>query len=397
MASPQSRTQVNANGTAAEPMQTLVPTSLVPGQSITDIGGPTPHDYMPDDDSAKLDNKGTSKASAPGGGGRAADGMPAGLSGDVIPGNANHDGTKKSTSGPEDSISGDVVPGGNTGPGKKFDSANNPPSNLGGPAGTTRRTVGQKKTYEHTQIDDAAGESLSELADSQNASDDFKAKAKVIFESALNQKLQLEVSRLEEEFSSRFENEVTEIAEKVEQFLNYTSNQWLEENKLVVENGIRNELSESFMGGLRSLFEDHYVTLPDEKYDIFESMVEKLDDMEDKLNEQIEANVVLASQMSGFQRQSVLADVSWDLSETAKDKLAGLAESVEFESEENYREKLNTLKESFVGEQSAPLQTRTHNTQYLDESAEPLAPTILEGMDSSMAGYYAALSRTVKR
>lgn len=397
MASPQSRTQVNANGSAAEPMQTLVPTSLVPGQSITDIGGPTPHDYMPDDDSAKLDNKGTSKASAPGGGGGAAEGMPAKIGGEVIPGNANHDGTKKATSGPEDKISGDVVPGGNTGPGKKYDNDRNPPSNLGGPASTTRRTVGQKKTYEHTEIDDTASESLSELADAQNASDDFKAKAKVIFESALNQKLQLEVARLEEEFSSRFESEVTEIAEKVEQFLNYTSNQWLEENKLVVENGIRNELSESFMGGLRSLFEDHYVTLPDEKYDIFESMVAKLDDMEDKLNEQIEANVVLASQMSGFQRQAVLSDVSWDLSETAKDKLAGLAESVEFESEENYREKLNILKESFVEGAKAQQQAQAHNTQYLDESAEPLAPTILEGMDSSMAGYYAALTRTVKR
>ena len=120
-------------------------------------------------------------------------------------------------------------------------------------------------------------------------------------------KAQLEVSRLEEEFSQRFEQEITDIAEKVEGFLNYTSQQWLEENKLVVENGIRNELSESFMQGLRSLFEDHYVTLPDEKYDIFESMVAKLDDMEDKLNEQIEANVNLSStQMSGFQRQSVL-------------------------------------------------------------------------------------------
>ena len=117
------------------------------------------------------------------------------------------------------------------------------------------------------------------------------------------EKLQLEVERLEEAFSKRFEQEITDIAEKVEGFLNYTSQQWLEENKLSgVENGIRNELSESFMQGLRSLFEDHYVTLPDEKYDIFESMVAKLDDMEDKLNEQIDTNVKLANQMSGFQR-----------------------------------------------------------------------------------------------
>ena len=144
---------------------------------------------------------------------------------------------------------------------------------------------------------------------------------------------------MEEEFSARFESEIAEIAEKVEAFLNYTAGQWLEENKLVVENGIRNELSESFMGGLKSLFEDHYVTLPDEKYDIFESMVAKLDDMEDKLNEQIEANVSLNAKMSGFQREGILADVSWDLSETAKEKLAGLAESVEFESESTFRQK----------------------------------------------------------
>jgi len=203
----------------------------------------------------------------------------------------------------------------------------------------------------------------------------------------------MEVARLEEEFSARFEKEITEIAEKVEAFLNYTSQQWLEENKLVVENGIKNELSESFMQGLRTLFEDHYVTLPDEKYDIFESMVTKLDDMENKLNEQIETNVNLSSQMSGFQRQSVLADVSWDLSQAAKDKLAALAESVEFESEESYKHKLNVLKESFTAE-GTPQQAQSN---YLEESAEPVAPSIYDGMSQSMAAYSRALGRTVQK
>ena len=233
------------------------------------------------------------------------------------------------------------------------------------------------------------------MADGANATDDFKLKAKVIFESALNQKLQLEVARLEEEFGTRFESEITEIAEKVEGFLNYTSQQWLEENKLVVENGIRNELSESFMQGLRSLFEDHYVTLPDEKYDIFESMVAKLDDMENKLNEQIEANVSLSSQMSGFQRSSVLADVSWDLSEAGKEKLAGLSESVEFESEANYRQKLEILKESFT-EVTASSTEEAYSGEYLEESAEALAPSVEEGMSSTMAAYARVLSRTAK-
>jgi len=247
-------------------------------------------------------------------------------------------------------------------------------------------------TYEHVEADAKANSTLDELADAQGASDDFKSRAKVIFESALNQKLQIEVARLEEEFSARFEEEITDIAEKVEAFLNYTSQQWLEENKLVVENGIKNELSESFMHGLRSLFEDHYVTLPDEKYDIFESMVAKLDDMEDKLNEQIETNVALNSAMSGYSRQATLADVSWDLSEAGKEKLAELAESVEFESEDSFRNKLNILKESFVSEE-APVASG----EYLNEEVEaPVAPTAEEGMSSSMARYARALSMTVK-
>ena len=147
------------------------------------------------------------------------------------------------------------------------------------------------------------------------------------------------------------------------------------------------------MQGLRSLFEDHYVTLPDEKYDIFESMVAKLDDMENKLNEQIEANVALASSMSGFQRQAVLSDVSWDLSEAGKERMAGLAESVEFESEDSFRQKLEILKESFVG---STQETVDHQGEYLEESTEVLTPSAEEGMSASMAAYARALGRTIK-
>lgn len=359
----QSRTAVNAKASAAEPMQELVPTSLVPGQSKNDLGGPTPENERSTDNSTKVDPyKG-----APGSVSSSPEGK---IGNEVIPGNGSHDGTKgRKNEGPDTSIGPDVVPGKQAKP--------------------TSKT--QFPTAEHVDVDETAGEALDELATDQGASDDFKTRAKVIFESALNQKLELEVARLEEEFSSRFEGEITEIAEKVEGFLNYTSQQWLEENKLVVENGIRNELSESFMQGLRSLFEDHYVTLPDEKYDIFESMVAKLDDMEDKLNEQIETNVSLNAQMSGFHRQSVLSDVSWDLSEAGKEKLAGLSESVEFESEESYRQKLTILKESFTEVSEEPQQT-----EYLEESAEPTPVTGEEMMSNTMAAYSRALSRTIK-
>ena len=359
----QSRTAVNAKAAPAEAGDSIQP-SLVPGQSKNDIGGPTPEDERSTDNSTKLDPyKG-----APGSVSSSPEGK---IGSEVLPGGSGHDGSKsgRSNEGPDTTI------------------ATGKDGLKSAPKGTQFA-----KAYEHAEVDETAGEALQELAADHDASDDFKARAKVIFESALNQKLALEVERLEEEFSQRFEAEITEIAEKVEGFLNYTSGQWLEENKLVVENGIRNELSESFMQGLRGLFEDHYVTLPDEKYDIFESMVAKLDDMEDKLNEQIEANVSLTAQMSGFTKQSVLADVSWDLPETSKEKLAGLAESVEFESEDSFRQKLEILKESFVGSEEAPAQ----QSEYLEESAEVLQPTMEEGMSASMAAYSRALSRTIK-
>ena len=369
MAVTQSRSQVNAKASAAEPMQKPVPSNWVPDQSIEDIGGPTQYDSEPFGDSNKIENKGTSQSNTEvNNKGKNAGDVGGGTGG-------------KSLAGGETTL-----PGGKSS--ASYDGVTS--SGRGGTKGEGKLPA--SVAYEHNQIDDTAGESLDELGDGAGASDDFKMKAKVIFESALNQKLQLETQRLEEEFSKRFEEEIGDIAEKVEAFLNYTSAQWLEENKLVVENGIRNELSESFVQGLRSLFEDHYVTLPDEKYDIFESMVAKLDDMEDKLNEQIETNVALNQKMSSFQRSAVVADVSWDLSEAAKDKLAGLAESVEFESEENYRQKLNILKESFV-EEAAPA---ADSGEYLQESAEALAPTQEEKMPTSMAAYAAALSRTVK-
>ena len=362
----QSRTAVNAKAAAADGMQELVPTSLVPKQSKNDLGGSTPENERSTDNSMKLDPfKG-----APGSVSSSPEGK---IGSEVLPGGAKHDGTKgRSNEGPDTSIGPDVVPGEQAKPSSNTQFA---------------------KAYEHTEVDSNAGQALDELADGNGATDDFKTKAKIIFESALNQKLQLEVSRLEEEFSSRFENEITEIAEKVEGFLNYTSQQWLEENKLVVENGIRNELSESFMQGLRGLFEDHYVTLPDEKYDIFESMVAKLDDMENKLNEQIQTNVTLTNSMSGFQREAVVADVSWDLSEAGKERLAALAENVEFESEDNYRQKLNVLKESFVTKETPSV---TEQPAYLEESAEAPVPGVYDNMNSTMASYARALSRTIK-
>ena len=384
----QSRTAVNAKAGAGDaPGASKINPSLVPGQSINDAGGPDNTSGTAEDESQKVDpykgavgqvsgdpqQKGASAAGTDGGAPGPGKGK---ISDSVLPGSGSHDGSK----GRSDSS----VSAGKPAPGK---------GKVGTEVLPNGQDKGKAKVVEHQEIEDEANKVLDELGDNIDAGTEFKMKAKVIFESALNQKLKLEVERLEEEFAARFETEIQEIAEKVEGFLNYTSEQWLQENKLVVENGIRNELSESFMGGLRSLFEDHYVTLPDEKYDIFESMVAKLDDMENKLNEQIEANVALSGSMSGFQRAAILSDVSWDLSETGKEKLAGLSESVEFESEDTFRQKLEILKESFAGVQQEAVETQG---EYLEESAEALAPSAEEGMTSSMAAYARALGRTIK-
>ncbi len=379
----QSRTVVNDKAAKGEGSMGSIGHDVTPGNVASpkhDMGGPTNQNERPDDNSTKLNiyTPGQSRTSV-NDKAKSGEGSMESVPDSVLPYPGSYNGSKPgradmSTGNDKKSIGAEVAYG-----------ATKP----GSPSAPVKNVV-DGMAEQHVEIDNEAKENLDELADAQNASDDFKMKAKVIFESALNEKLKMEVTRLEEEFSARFESEITDIAEKVEGFLNYTSQQWLEENQLVVENGIRNELSESFMQGLKGLFEDHYVTLPDEKYDVFESMVAKLDDMENKLNEQIEQNVSLSSQMSDFQRQSIVAEAAWDLSEAGKEKLARLSESVEFESEDHYRQKLNVLKESFAGENQQVEST------YLEESAEPVQPTIFDGMSNSMAAYAQALTRTVK-
>jgi hypothetical protein len=377
----QSRTAVNDKAVKGEGSMDSIGHDVTPGNVASpkhDMGGPTNQNERPDDNSTKLNifTPGQSRT-AVNDKAKSGEGSMESVPDSVLPYPSSYNGSKPGrTGGSEsmDSLDQSIAYGATT---------------KGSPSAAVK-TVVDGMAEQHVEIDNVAKENLDELSTAQNASDDFKMKAKVIFESALNEKLKMEVTRLEEEFSGRFESEITDIAEKVEAFLNYTSQQWLEENQLVVENGIRNELSESFVKGLKGLFEDHYVTLPDEKYDVFESMVAKLDDMENKLNEQIETNVSLSSKMSEFQRQSLVAEAAWDLSEAGKEKLARLSESVEFESEDHYRQKLNVLKESFVG------QAQPETSTYLEESAEALQPTQYDNMTSSMASYAAALTRTVQ-
>lgn len=352
----QSKTAVNSRAGAAEGTPKLNSNVSYAGGSVENLGGPTPENEKPDDDSTKYkDNTGKQSKT------RANDKGGAAESGGKVSSNADY--------------------------GTSHDGTNS------GRTAASNGKVSKSASYEHVEIEAEARQHLSDLVEGEDLSEDFKEKAKVIFESALNQSLQLEVSKLQEEFSTRFEEEIGDIATKVEAFLNYTSEQWLEENKLVVENGIRNQLAESFVSGLRSLFTDHYVTLPDEKYDIFESMVTKLDDMEEKLNEQIAVNVDLNEAISVFQREAILSEVTWDMSRVGAEKMAKLSESVEFGDESTFRQKLSILKETFVDSQ----ETGKSNGSYLEESAEPTEQTLSESYSPSMAAYAQALSRSLAR
>jgi hypothetical protein len=201
----------------------------------------------------------------------------------------------------------------------------------------------------HEKID--YSDDIDALMEGEELSEEFMNKAAVIFEAAIKNKLIQVIEAYDEEYAARLVEEVSairdELTERVDSYLEYVSEEWLVENALQVETGIKTQLTESFMSSLKGLFEEHYVEIPEEKYDVLEGMVERLDEMEEKLNEQIERNVQLNRRLSEAVSDTILNDVSEGLALTQKEKLASLAEGVEFESEEDYREKLETLKESY--------------------------------------------------
>jgi len=189
------------------------------------------------------------------------------------------------------------------------------------------------------------------LIGNEQLSEEFKNRASLIFEAAVKSRIFEIKESLENKFNKALVKEVTaikeELTERVDSYLEYVSEEWIDENSLQIENGLKGELSESFMTGLKSLFEEHYVEIPDDRYDVLENMVMRLDEMEGKLNEQIERNVQLNKRLSEAVSDTILNDVAEGLALTQKEKLASLAESVEFEGEKNYREKLEALKESY--------------------------------------------------
>ena len=231
-------------------------------------------------------------------------------------------------------------------------------------------------------------EDVTALVGGEDLSEEFKGRAALIFESAVRAKISEIKESLEVKFNTALVEEVAvikeELTSRVDSYLEYVAEEWVDENALQIESGLKGELSESFMTGLKSLFEEHYVEIPEDRYDVLENMVIRLDEMEEKLNEQIERNVQLNHRLSEAVSDTILNDVTEGLALTQKEKLAGLAESVEFESESEYRGKLEALKESYF-----PRNSGSSKGEMLSEQAQ-------EDYGNAMNAYLRAVTKFSK-
>jgi hypothetical protein len=369
----QSKTVVNANASAPEAPHTSATPVATPGQTGAweDLGGPTPENSKPDDNSNMLKTPGATlkqvkdvvnaKASAP-------DAAATSATPVATPGQGG--GMKEEA---EDELEVEEVI-------SEEDS----------------EEIGEEEeVVVEEDVDSYIDEDVNALlSGEEELSEEFKEKAKLVFEAALLAKTKEIQSSLEEHYAVALTEEIEEIklelTERVDSYLEYVSSEWLEENALAIESGLKTEITESFINGMKGLFEEHYVSMPEEKYDVLESMVEKLDEMEAKLNEQIQRNVALNKKLSESVADTILNHVSEGLAVSQKDKLASLAESVEFESEDDYYQKLVTLRESYFPRNAGIPANETEN---LTEEANFQEVTHSHSMDA----YLRALSNVAKK
>ena len=244
-----------------------------------------------------------------------------------------------------------------------------------------------KPSFESVDVSD----DVNALLEGTELSEEFAEKATTIFEAAIKAKLSEEYDKIVEHFANESAEKIfaaqSELAEDVNGTVNYAVTQWLEENQLAVDRGIKNEITEDFMIGLKSLFEEHYISIPDEKVDVVEGMAESIREMEERLDEQVKSNVKLQARLNESARTTILATVSEGLADTQKDKLSKLAEAVDFVSEEDFTKKVTTFKEAYFSEKKAAPAT----SEVADE-------TPVEGADTTvttpaMDAYTAALAR----
>jgi hypothetical protein len=229
---------------------------------------------------------------------------------------------------------------------------------------------------------------VAALTEGTELTEDFAEKAKTIFEAAVTSKLNEEWAKLEESFAAQLAEAVEvskkELAEEVEGTLNYAVNKWLEENQVAVDRGIKNEISEDFIAGLKNLFEEHYIAVPDEKVDVLEGLSEDLCKMEERLDEQVKRNIELQNRLDESSKQVIVNLVSEGLADTQKEKLASLAEGVEYTTEEEFSKKLTTIKESYFTKESVTKAEVADETP-VEGSSDEVSP--------AMAAYINAMSR----
>ena len=345
--------EANAVTANANPGDKAMPKLTTGGTAVSweDLGGPTPQNSKPDDDSNKVKTPG---------------------------------GTIKQVS--------DVV---TNRKGKTGAMGVQSASNL--KQGDEAELTDEQEVVAETPVEEEVVETydmeddVNALLGGEELSEEFREKAKTIFEAAINSKVSEIKSKLDEEKTTAIEEAVAEhkaeLTERTDSYLEYVAGEWLKENQLAVEHGLKTEMTESFLSGMKSLFEDHYVSIPDEKYDVVSTMVEKLDDMETKLNEQIEKNVALNKRLSESTSDVILGSVSEGLAATQKEKLATLAEGVEFESEESYKEKLTTLRESYFSDKKVAPQSSA------DTLMEATDGQPVEQVSGSMESYMDVLGK----
>ena len=229
---------------------------------------------------------------------------------------------------------------------------------------------------------------VAALVEGTELSEEFAEKAKTIFEAAVKAKISEEYDRLVEHFTAEFDKHFTEakseMAEEVNGTVNYAIGQWMEQNQVAVDRGIRNEITSDFIAGLKGLFEEHYISIPDEKVDVVEGMAESIREMEERLDEQVKANVKLQNRLNETAKTNILNTVSEGLADTQKEKLAALAEGLEFVSEESFSKKVTTIKESYFKEAAAP-QSEVADETPVEGAGEEVTP--------AMAQYLNALNR----
>jgi len=237
-------------------------------------------------------------------------------------------------------------------------------------SGDTQDSLNKKPTFEETEEDGelieeeqetvqySFDEDLDALVSGSDLTEEFKDKARLIFEAAVTAKLNEEVALMAEAYEQAFEEVVTEfkteMSEQIDSYLTFVAEKWIEENALAIDNGIKTEIAENLMSGLKNLFSENYLSVPEEQFEIVNEMTEQLNVMESKLNEQIDVNVEMHKKLGGYIKNGIVSEVSVGLAETQKDKLQSLSEGVEFTTEDDFREKIETLKESYFARAAAP-------------------------------------------